>query len=177
MTETSGFVDFVHGQTPSLLRFAYMFSHDQGEAEDLVQEALTKLSGRWDHLGNLDYPEAYVRRVIVNQFLSWRRRLSSRELIGTAPERAVADPNDAVAERDVMWRLLGTLPRRQQVVLAMRYYEDLPDIDIGRVLECSAATVRSLAARALKTLRDSPQLQNLIGHDPSVGRVQEGEVP
>jgi RNA polymerase sigma-70 factor (sigma-E family) len=158
VSEPDEFVDFARARGPALLRFAYMLTHDRGQAEDLVQEALIKLDRKWNRLSNLDYPEAYVRRMIVNQFLSWRRRLSSRELVGPVPDAGRPDLTDSILDRDVVWRLLTTLPRRQQAVLAMRFYEDLSDIDIARVLDCSQPTVRSLASRALHTLRSAPGL-------------------
>jgi RNA polymerase sigma factor (sigma-70 family) len=54
-----------------------------------------------------------------------------------------------------MWRLLGSLPRQQRAVLVLRYYEDLPDSEIAEILHCKPGTVRSLASRALATLRES----------------------
>ena len=71
-----------------------------------------------------------------------------------AGEAATPDAADAVASRDAAWKLLGRLPRRQRAVLALRYYEDLPDEAIAATLGCAASTVRSQAARALATLRD-----------------------
>ena len=66
-----------------------------------------------------------------------------------------ADPSAAHAARDAAWQLLGRLPRQQRAVLVLRYYEDLPDSEIAAILDCKAGTVRSLASRALATLREA----------------------
>jgi RNA polymerase sigma factor (sigma-70 family) len=93
--------------------------------------------------------------MVVNEFLSWRRRLKNRELplaeLDETP--ATEDVSGRQVERDAAWRLLATLPRRQRAVLVLRYYEDLPDDEIATVLGCTASTVRSNAARGLAALR------------------------
>ena len=52
-----------------------------------------------------------------------------------------------------MWSMLATLPRMQRAVLVLRYYEDIPDAEIGELLGCTTATVRVHAFKALKRLR------------------------
>jgi RNA polymerase sigma-70 factor (sigma-E family) len=132
-----------------------MLSGGVHSAEDLVQTVLARAHRRWDRIGSLEHPEAYLRTMVVNEFLSWRRRLTNREvpmaeLIEPAP---VDDVSGRQAQRDAAWRLLGQLPRQQRAVLVLRFYEDLPDDEIAAVLGCSASTVRSNAARGLASLR------------------------
>jgi RNA polymerase sigma-70 factor (sigma-E family) len=159
MTDTqSAFDGFVIARGPALLRFAYLLSNDAALAEDLVQDALFKTYRRWARVAAADRPEAYVRAIVVNEFLSWRRRRSHAEIPALDIDTAQADQVEAFADLDQMWRLLGELPRRQRVVLVLRYFEALPDAEIATVLECAPATVRSLAARAFETLRHHPQL-------------------
>jgi RNA polymerase sigma-70 factor (sigma-E family) len=130
-----------------------MLTHDQGRAEDLVQDALVKVHRRWDRVRAAEQPDAYVRRVVTNEFLSWRRRRSNTELPGGLHNTPVADPNALVDERDAMWRALAVLPPRQRAVLVLKFYEDMPDAQIAAVLECAPGTVGSLASRGLATLR------------------------
>jgi len=152
------FEEFVAGRGAALLRFAYVLAQDSGRAEDLVQDALVKVHRHWASVVAADQPEAYVRRVVVNEFLSWRRRRSSGEVAGTVPELPVDDRSDRIAERDQMWRALATLPPRQRAVLVLRYYEDLNDAEIAVVLDCAQGTVRSLTARGLAAMRLVPTI-------------------
>lgn len=155
--DDGGFDEFVTGRGPALLRFAYLLSGDRGMAEDLVQDALAKAHRRWSGRVAAERPEAYVRRIIVNDLSSWRRRRASGEIVGRVPDREYSDSTDVVAERDLMWRALAGLPRRQRAVLVLRYYEHRTDAEIAVLLGCAESTVRSSAARAFAALRRRPE--------------------
>jgi RNA polymerase sigma-70 factor (sigma-E family) len=161
--------EYVAARGPALLRTAYMLCGDRYLAEDLVQEVLARIHGRWQrqHIEHLD---AYLKAAVVRQFLSWRRRRAGNEpLVEPGREPAgwpgYADTTaDAHAERDAIWAELAGLPRQQRAVLVLRYYEDLPDERIAELLGCAPVTVRVHASRALASLRsrrglDAPATQ------------------
>jgi RNA polymerase sigma factor (sigma-70 family) len=50
-------------------------------------------------------------------------------------------------------RALATLPRQQRAVLVLRYFEDLTEADVARLLGCSPGTVKTHAHRGLLALR------------------------
>lgn len=105
-----------------------------------------------------DRPRAYVRTMITREFLSWRRRWSTRNVVlalGDLPAgQAVADHAVRVAERDAVWRQLTTLPLRQRTVMVIRDYERSTDSEIAETLGCSAATVRGYAAPGVSQTAD-----------------------
>ncbi|WP_432968538.1 SigE family RNA polymerase sigma factor [Dactylosporangium sp. CA-233914] len=149
------FEEYVAARGQALVRFAALLTGDQHRAEDLVQDALTKAYLRWAHIRRGDDPDVYLRRLVLNGSRSWWRRRANRELPAeAAPEQATPGRLDAeAAERDALWRLIRALPEQQRAVVVLRYYEDLDDAAIARVLDCSAATVRTHAMRALHRLR------------------------
>jgi RNA polymerase sigma-70 factor (sigma-E family) len=164
---TSDFETYVEARTGALLRLAYLLTGDRHLAEDLVQEVLGRAHRRWPRIGRTENPHAYVRRMIVNQHVSWRRRRSSTEIPlapASVPESASAAADDRVLQRDVTWRALQRLPARQRAVLVLRYYEDLTDAEIAVTLDAAVGTVRSLAARAFARLREDPSLGDLDAH-------------
>ncbi len=150
------FDEFAAARLPAVLRFAGVLTGDRGLAEDVVQEVLIRAHKRWPQIGELDRPELYVRKMVVNEYLSWRRR--SWRLIpgGTAQDvdnRLAPDHALGHAERDALLAELGKLPRRQRAVLVLRFYEGLPDSEIAALLGCAPGTVRGYASRALAALR------------------------
>jgi len=149
------FEEYVAARGNALLRFAVLLTGDEHRAEDLVQDALAKAYLRWEALSRRDAPDAYLRRMLINASRSWWRRRGRRELPveRTAERAAGGDHASEIVDRDLLWTLIEQLPHRQRAVLALRYYEDLDDAAIAAILECSAATVRTHAMRALRTLR------------------------
>jgi RNA polymerase sigma-70 factor (sigma-E family) len=154
------FDQFVAEAGPALLRFAYLTTRDSEAAKDIFQQALVRTLRRWVNQGPPEQPYAYVRRAIVNEYLSWQRRVASRQARGEAVDRVLPDPATAVVQHEVIWRALADLPRKQRIVLVLRYYEDATDETIAVTLGCRPATVRSLAHRGLTHLRDTAAIWN-----------------
>jgi RNA polymerase sigma-70 factor (sigma-E family) len=152
---TASFESYVATRGPALTRFAYLMVRDHHLAQDLVQEGLARLHRHWVRVSDFDDPDAYVRKIMLNQLLSWRRRRSWSERttadLGDAP--LSDDAATAGAERDEMWTLLGQLPPQQRAVIVLRFYEDLDDDAIAALLNCAPATVRSHASKAVARLR------------------------
>ena len=153
--------DVVRAHLPGLLRYATVLTGDGNTAADLVQEVLLRAHVRWRRISMLARPDLYLRRMVTNEHLSWRRRWHVRhihpatDVVLAARARPQSDHAEHVVEDDAMWRELSTLPARQRTVLVLRYYEGLSDPEIASVLGTSSATVRSHASRALATLRQT----------------------
>ncbi|WP_327034278.1 SigE family RNA polymerase sigma factor [Micromonospora ureilytica] len=149
------FEEYAFARTSALVRLARLLTGDEHRAEDLVQDVLARAYARWGRISRTDRPDAYVRRMLVNSHNSWWRRRSSREISVAAVLDRAGDVDEAanVAERDALWRLVRDLPARQRTVIVLRYYEDLDDMSIAEILDCSTGTVRTHASRALAALR------------------------
>lgn len=72
------FEEFAAAQLPSVLRFATVLTGSRATAEDIVQDALIKVHRNWGAISSLDQPEFYVRKMVVNEFISSRRRSCRR---------------------------------------------------------------------------------------------------
>ncbi|WP_203838932.1 MULTISPECIES: SigE family RNA polymerase sigma factor [Winogradskya] len=161
------FEQFATARLPALLRYAVVLTGDRELAQDVVQEVLARAHVKWRRISDADSPEAYVRRMVLNEYLSWRRSWAARNVHAVGERLAdlddlrggVHDHADSVVEADALWNKLATLGRKQRAVLVLRYYEQLEDEQIADLLGCSQATVRSHASRALKTLRLSSEHQ------------------
>ncbi|MEV0629467.1 SigE family RNA polymerase sigma factor [Nonomuraea wenchangensis] len=154
MDDEAGFDNFVAEQTDALLRYGYVLTGNRHDAADLVQEALVRLCGAWARVRRKDSPHSYVRTTMARLHISvWRRR-RREHLTDEPPDRGhhEAFPPD---EDQGLWEELAALPRRQRAVLVLRYYEQLSDAEIAKVLGISSGTVRSQAFRGLDKLRSS----------------------
>jgi RNA polymerase sigma-70 factor (sigma-E family) len=152
MSDEDAFRAFVVACSPSLLRTAYLLTHDQGYAEDLLQAALMKAWFAWGRLN--DDPRRYVRRVLVTTSVSWWRRRWTREVpTEKVPEPRLTSMIDDRASGQDLWDAIGRLPARQRAVVVLRYYEDLSEAGTAQLLGCSVGTVKSQCSKALASLR------------------------
>ena len=166
------FREFALAQWVPLLRTAYLLTGDRGHAEDLVQSVLLEVHRRWGRIRTFEAPVAYARRVLVNLYSSsWRKRRVTEVLSPALDEarRVGEDPAEGHGLRDELWRACLQLPPRQQLVVVLRYYEDLTDDDIARLLGISVGTVRSQAHHGLRALRariGDPDVTSRVVNDP-----------
>ena len=129
-----------------LLRLAFLLTGSRETAEDVVQSAFASAQPRWQRI---DDRGAYLRRCVVNLAKDGQRReYRRRRLLRPEPE-----PVTAIPELDETWALVRRLPATQRAVVVLHYYEDLPLVEIGQLLDRPASTVRSDLRRALDRLR------------------------
>ncbi|MEV7123183.1 SigE family RNA polymerase sigma factor [Kitasatospora griseola] len=160
------FREFAVSRGRHLLRTAYLLTGgDAHLAEDLVQEALGRVYGRWRKIARLGNPAGYAQTVLVNTFLSHRRRrASSEQATDTFDEVAVNDPDPSL--RLTLLRALSALPPQDRAVLVLRFWEDRSVEETAAVLQLSASGVRSRSSRALERIRAvlGDQLDELVRH-------------
>jgi len=129
-----------------LVRLAALLTGSVAVAEEIVQEAFVHCRTKLDHV---DTPAAYMRVAVVNGCRSYHRR---RILAAHRPIDAL--PCSVEAELSELADVLRMLPNRQRTVIVLRYYSDLSEAEIASVLNCRPGTVKSLAHRGLKRLRE-----------------------
>jgi len=155
MDADDDFVAFVSGRWTALYRLAYLLAASGPNGEDLLQTSLEKTYMNWSRVRQMESPEAYVRKVMVNALISHRRRPAWRRevLRDQPPERQVDSPEQEAVEHTWLWPLVCALPERQRAVIVLRYYEDLAESEIAEALGCAVGTVKSQASDAMKRLR------------------------
>ncbi|MDP9864796.1 MULTISPECIES: SigE family RNA polymerase sigma factor [Streptosporangium] len=162
MNRYDGFHEFVHARQQSLMRTAYLLTGDAHLAEDLLQSVLIKVAGHWPKLLRHGNPEAYTRKALVNQHISWRRR-TTRELPSADPPERGHSHDDSTVNRIVLRQALGRLTPRQRAVIVLRFYEDRTERETADLLGCSLGTVKSQTHHALGRLRAlAPELTHLL---------------
>lgn len=161
------FRQFVIDRGDSLLRTAYLLCGERALAEDLLQVALWNTFRAWPRIRDQRRLEQYVKRSLINGWLGWQRRSSSHELAcltGEVPSHPVPDHAEAVTDREHLLRALALLPVRQRAVVVLRFYEDMTERHVARLLRCSVGTVKHQAADALAALRRNQALR--VGVSP-----------
>lgn len=140
---------------PALWRYCLRLTGSPWDAEDLVQETLTKaftrLSGFWQPLE----PKPYLFRIATNAWIDIQRR-SKLHLDQLNEAQGIADPS-AASDQGETWAametLVGVLPPRQRAVVLLI---DVFAFTAGEVAAMAGSTegaVKATLHRARETLR------------------------
>jgi RNA polymerase sigma factor (sigma-70 family) len=107
----------------------------------------------WPRVRGYQRPAAYARKVLLNRHRSLLRRavVEARHLLASRPEDR-HEP-DFGGDDLVLWQALGRLPARQRAAIVLRFYLDLPELEVARLLGVPVGTVKSLVHRGLARLR------------------------
>ncbi|MEV7778727.1 SigE family RNA polymerase sigma factor [Kitasatospora sp. NPDC088351] len=152
---------FVVAVWPRLLRTAFLLTGQQQAGEDLVQSTLERAYAAWGKVRKANTPEAYVRRILVNEHARRLRRRVPEQLVTELPERAAQDGFGGLDERGVLLKALAELPPRQRQAVVLRYWEDLSESQAAAAMDCSVGTVKSHASKGIAKLRASSALTGM----------------
>ncbi len=139
-----------------LVRLATFLLHDQGAAEEVVQDAFVAMHGAWRRLRDPEKAEAYLRQAVVNRSRSGlrHRKVEAKYAPKPAPDAPSAEYGAMGAlDRRTVIDALRELPQRQREVLVLRYYGDLSEADIADAMKVSKGAVKSHTFRGMATLR------------------------
>ena len=108
---------YVDAHWARLARFAAVLTGDCALAEDVLQTVLTRAWERWPQVSASTHVHAYVRRMVVNEFVSWNRKWRRVVLVDDLDDLVppVADASDQHADRvDLLAQLSGCRPSSEQ---------------------------------------------------------------
>jgi RNA polymerase sigma-70 factor (sigma-E family) len=160
---------FVRARWTTTARLAYALTLDHQRAEDLAQEAFTKLWFHWKKVRG-GSPEGYLRRIVTTTYLSsTRRRWTGERPTESPPDVAIGPVTGQVDDRIALQEAMRQLSPRQRAAVYLRYAEDLSEQKVAELLGCSVGSVKQHTRRGLDGLRahtqfvTPDQLANLAG--------------
>lgn len=153
MDVDEAFTTYVAQRRLQLFRTACLLCGDPHQAEDIVQDALTRLYASWRRASRADNIDAYARRAIVNSHLNQVRRPWRRERVAATLGDRAATVHLPTEDLQVMWAAIGNLPLGQRKVVVLRHYLGLSVEETAADLGVSAGTVKSQTSDALAALR------------------------
>ena len=163
MAELQEFEQFFQAEYPGLVRAFYVLTADGAEAEELAQEAMARAYERWDQLGKMESPAAYVYRVGVNLNRHRLRHLAirARRLRTYSP---YPDSEPPIGVRAEIAEAIASLSRGQREAFLLVEWLGLSAEESAQILGIEPGSVRSRVHRARTALRD-----RLRDEEPSRG--------
>ncbi len=146
------FEGFFEDQKERLLRILSVITGSRPEAEDLAQEAFTRVFERWETVAAMEDPAGYLHRTAMNLFRNQyrRARVALARTVGLGPDQDVFKP---VEDRDAAARALGALTPRQRAALVLTDALGYSGEETGRLLGIKSSTVWALTHQARASLR------------------------
>jgi RNA polymerase sigma factor (sigma-70 family) len=171
---SSEFDLLMRGHVRPLYRYAYRWTGDVDQAEDLVQETLTRLYADLPRLRAIEQPRPWAARVMYRIFVDWLRRAhrSPVQFVGRSGSTGtMADGEDEEIEAaDESWdptvladqefereRIAAAWPRlhvQHRVVLSLHEIEGYSLEEVSAITDVPLGTTKSRLHRARQRLRE-----------------------
>lgn len=169
------FADLLRPHLAALYRLAYRFTGRQHEAEDLLQELLTRLYARSEKLDAIDSLRPWLARALYHLFVDERRRWARNPLKhasdaddgeGTLKLRESSQNPEFRVEMSLLMQnleeLLVQLPEEQRAVVLLKDVEGYELQETASILGIALGTAKSRLHRAHLHLQKALQQRNLF---------------
>lgn len=164
--DVDAFAELVRRHEASAIRMASLIC-GSAHAEDAAQEAFVRAYGSLHRFDTEREFRPWFLRILTNvakNAVRSERRYVDVTLRATPPG-AIENPDTITAaeQRAVLLRALMTLPERDRLILACRWFEEMTEKEIAVALDLKPGTVKSRLSRAMERLRE--QLTTEAVHD------------
>lgn len=153
------FVELVNRHSKRFYNIAYRLLFSKNDAEDIVQQAFLKLWERrlfWNPYKGAKFT-TWFYRVIVNLCLDHNRK---RRPMPLCENMEIVDKHDGQEilldekrKQALLHRFIQKLPERQQLALALCFYEGLSNQEAADIIGVKVKALQSLLMRAKTTLK------------------------
>ncbi len=156
-----------------IYRMVYYRTSSQMDAEDLTQEIFMQMTKSMPRLKDTDRFRAWLFRIALNRVRDFHRK-KRWGFFGTTTEiddvdKEIADnhnnPENLMMQKD-FWKQFNQftkgLSRWEREVFILRFVDHLGIREISEILKKSNSTVKTHLYRALKKIRQSHELHNLL---------------
>ena len=147
------FEEFFRSQYGPLVRATFLLTGNREEAEDIAQEALTRVYERWSRVREMESAVGYAYRVALHLNHRRLRKLlvqASRRLQGPSTSE---DPAVIAETRGDVLRVMTSLPMRFREVLVLTEWLEMDAAQAGKVLGLRPGSVRARLHRAREEFR------------------------
>jgi RNA polymerase sigma-70 factor (ECF subfamily) len=142
------------GHVQAAFRLAWAILRDEGDAEDAAQDAFTAAWRQRFSLREVERFDAWFGRILVNCCRDRLRERARRPILTRGEFEVVShDHSRATIERDELVREITRLDPDQQIVVMLRFWQDMAVDDIAERLGVRPGTVKSRLNRSMRRLR------------------------
>ncbi len=147
-----------------LYNYGLRLNSDEDFISDCIQELFLELWERRSFLSKTDFVKTYLLRALRNKIFKESIRLKRFKEPLDVPFAVESDVSiesyivlkeEETAQIRHLNAVLDTLPKRQQEIVYLRFYQNLEFDEIARIMGLARQSVANLLHRTLKKIKDS----------------------
>lgn len=152
MTKKQLFEKFILENIDSCYRFAFSYTHNKEDAEDIVSQSILKALRSIDSLRDTNVIKSWFFKIIANTSLTFLRKNkniifmdydSIEDTNGTTDDYSELSFNEIIEKLDIKYK----------EILILRFFENMTLQEISGVLNINENTIKTRLYRALKILK------------------------
>ena len=144
--------DFIVAHQEDFYRLAYSHVKNRDAALDVVQESIVKALSKADGLRRAESLKPWFYRILVNESMNYYRYTKRLTPLEEAAE-AAAPAGDPAARLDLL-AAIDRLDQKDQLIIRLRFFEDLKLEEIAQATGLNLNTVKSRLYKGLRKLRE-----------------------
>jgi len=168
--DEAAFKELVNNYQELVINVCNSFLHNKDDALDVSQDVFIKAYYSIGNFRGQSRISTWLYRIAVNQSLNYirdRKRkniFSSLDVLfnspGSDPVENLEDEGDNAPQKmerqerkDLLFRAIGNLPKKQRVALTLNKLEELPYREVAEIMDITVSETGVLINRAKKTLQ------------------------
>ena len=144
--------DFIVAHQEDFYRLAYSHVKNRDVALDVVQESIVKALSKADGLRRAESLKPWFYRILINESMNYYRYTRRLTPLEEAAE-AAAPAGDPAARLDLL-AAIDRLDQKDQLIIRLRFFEDLKLEEIAQAAGLNLNTVKSRLYKSLRKLRE-----------------------
>lgn len=140
----------------SYYRMAVSFTHNEADAEDIVQEGTYRAIKNARSLKNPEFAGTWIYRIMMNEIYRSVQKNQPDSL--DAMDYQGEGKSDTYEDTDLQ-RILDSLDPKDKAVIQLKYFEEMKLREIAEILGENENTVKSRLYRSLKKLKQDMEAE------------------
>ncbi len=147
-----------------LYKLAYMYTKNEQDALDAVQECAMRAMISMDKLRVPAYFRTWITRILINSIYQEHKKRKNSVLFGEYDEAAPEQPV-SIEEKADLYDAIDLLPPAWKTVVILQYFQGMKIKDIAQVMNIPVGSVKAYLFRAKKALRNQLEERSQDGQD------------
>ena len=133
-------------------RLAYSYVRNREDALDVVQSAVCKALEHYGEIRKKEAVRTWFYRILVNESLLLMKTKKRFPLADQEQEEGSYEEKGFEGQND-LYEELGRLDGETQMIIKLRYFEEMSLKEIGEIMEMNLNTVKAKLYRGLRQLK------------------------